>query len=123
MGDSITHPPNFVAGGILGASIFMLDLALRPMLGQGFGEFLRFTLEGAAALVIDNQLSEYGYNHDNRVKKTYGIKNILLSSLTIHFSDFILRPQLVGGMGMEIAKFFIQGNLVHFVIANFADCS
>lgn len=100
-----------IVGGLLtGGVIFLGDMILRPRLANGIGEILAFAIEGA--------LCELTY-HIAKKNKTCGLMdNITLqgsavAGFMIWMTDFLIRPEMFNGIGMESIKFFLQGFIVY----------
>lgn len=116
------HP--LIKGLFMGAAIWVSDLVLVPRAGQGFGEILRFALEGMAVYLTYEIMSNNGmpgsggglFCNSGSLFSAGFLKNSTVAALTIWASDLLLRPQFFGGAGLELLKFWIQGFLVLIVL-------
>ena len=101
----------FIMGGLLtGGVIFLGDMVLKPKLQGGILEILCFAIEGA--------LCEFVYHIVKKDKACGIMDNITLqgsaiAGLVIWATDFFIRPEMFGGVGMESIKFFLQGFIVY----------
>ena len=104
----------FFMGGLLtGGVIFLGDMLLRPRMKGGFGEIICFGIEGA--------LCELTYHMAKKDKTCNLMDNISLqgsaiAGAMIWLTDFLIRPDMFGGAGMEFIKFFLQGAIVYLTL-------
>lgn len=108
MTGSYDHP--FMKGAFMGMGIFLTDMVLRPQFtSSSMMELVLFGIEGVVCDLI------YGMAEENLKTGSVNFKKSAVAGLTIWLSDFFLRPAFVGGIGMEIFKFLLQGILVMMV--------
>lgn len=100
-----------IIGGLLtGGVIFLGDMVLKPKLQGGILEILCFAIEGA--------LCEVSYHIAKKDKACSLLDNITIqgsavAGIMIWLTDFFIRPEMFGGVGMESIKFFLQGFIVY----------
>ena len=115
--------PAMLTGLVMGGGIFIMDMVLRPNLGEGFAELARFLIEGTGcAMIYAYMENEDGlpYGDGNDWKQDKGIRLTLTSAITLYFTDMFLRPEIVRGIGSESMKFILQGIIVTNIVAYFA---
>lgn len=116
----MTHP--LFQGLLMGATIFGLDVFLRPRAGEkgGIMEIMLFFAEGAACDIVYGMVKGGCANagdHDlGDLFKTISIRKSIMAGLTIWLTDFFLRPENFKGELNAIIKFGIQGMMVMFVL-------
>jgi len=99
------------AGAVMGGTIWLADMLLRPMFGvSGAQEFFLFLVEGAAAILVYNSLkSQTGA----AAPQSRMIIDSLLAGFIIYLGNDIFRPLVSGN---EIFKFFLDGLFVYWAI-------
>lgn len=99
-----------MSGIVMGVGIFATDMILRPQFTSSqMMELLLFAVEGIVCDLI------YGGINSNLLTGSINFKRSVLAGLTLWLTDFFLRPAFVGGIGMEIMKFLLQGIFVLMV--------
>ena len=98
-----------------------MDMALRPGLGSGFGQILRFLIEGTGCALIYAYMSngELKYGDGYTFQDSRGVRDTLTAAVTLFLTDEFLRPEIVRGLGSESMKFMLQGLLVAGTIGFF----
>lgn len=110
-----SHP--IVSGTIMGVTIGVMDMALRPRLSVGIMEVFMFMVEGAVcygvyAMLNPSELTSYSWQFDGKF-----LKNSAVAGLVVWLTDFFVKPAQVSGPGAEYVKFLIQGMIVYFSLA------
>lgn len=103
-----SHP--LLKGAFMGIGIFATDMLLRPQFSaSGVMELVLFGIEGVVCNLI------YGAVEENLTGGSINLHKSAAAGITIWLTDFFLRPNFVGGIGMEMAKFLLQGIIVMMV--------
>lgn len=102
------HP--FMKGAMMGLGIFVADMVLRPQFTASPAmELVLFMVEGVVCNLV------YGMVDNNLKDGSVDFKKSAAAGITIWLTDFFLRPAFVGGIGMQLVKFLLQGLIVMMV--------
>ncbi len=119
---------NLVTDGIvMGGRIYITDLILRPNLGDGIMELIRFLAEGYVCVYLytnfgsgsGSSCSDEGSgagDYSDGFQVPFMAAG--LAAITIKISDEILRIDYFESVGGEMMKFFIQGITVSFILGS-----
>lgn len=110
----MTYDKPLLKGAFMGIGIFATDMVLRPQFAaSSMMELLLFGVEGVVCNLI------YGTVQGTMKSGSINFKKSVVAAITIWLSDFFLRPAFIGGIGMEMVKFLLQGILV-LMVFNYA---
>lgn len=118
---------NIGLSALLGGTLLVTDLVLRPQFSEGFEEFVLFAIQGMASSYVYSAYQgsgmAVGCNADNEVEATGSDMSELLvvgiaSGGIIAITDKFIKPQMFGSAGGSTIKFLVQGGILAYFISS-----
>lgn len=114
-------------GLILGGAIYVFDMMFNIGQEDGISKLMRMFLEGMAVFSV-YEYSTGGFGGGSGTTAAAGssrssggiadgfLMNSILTTFTLFFTDFLLKPEMFRGFGFETMKFWVQGFIVMVVL-------
>ena len=102
---------------IIGGTLFIGDLLMRPNIGSPMGNVLRGSVLAMIVTYVYNSTTAMPVQRNSKT-----IMEVFIAFIMITLTDLVMRPMVVAGPGVELVEYYLQGLIVvstlHFVVRN-----